>query len=228
MKIPVGKTSAFPLEKCLKYLLVHHSFYLPQSNFHPCGIATFSLITENKLINCKQHRNAPSDVKLFGGRLVVEIPFLNRVWNYWLSGTPKNTVGKPTFWQGFLAGKHVKIKVFESHILGFYLENLKDFRRAFFMMVFWIVPKCFYRNFAPWYYKEKKLLKGGAQYLPTKGNKTPCTTAEPSLIQYWKIRVIILNVLFPWYDDEYSETFMMIHVNILPFTGKFLRLNHGR
>ncbi len=33
----------------------------------------------------------------------------HRVRNYWLSGTPKNTVGKPIFLQGFRTGKPVKI-----------------------------------------------------------------------------------------------------------------------
>ncbi len=50
-----------------------------------------------------------------GGEFDIEAPDVDcgrggRVRNYWLSGTSKNTVGKPIFLQGFPTGKPVKIK----------------------------------------------------------------------------------------------------------------------
>ncbi len=55
---------------------------------------------------------------------------------FWLSWTPKNTVGKPFFWQGFPTGNTVKIKALEIQKLRktfrVFSEGPKELRKASF------------------------------------------------------------------------------------------------
>ncbi len=68
-----------------------------------------------------------------------------RVHKYWVSETPKNSVGNPIIWQGFPTGHPVKIKFY---ILRFLSESLKEFQKPIFWGEFPKRNPIIFRNFA--------------------------------------------------------------------------------